>query len=76
MYNNVLQYRQMKEVSKMYVIDMKITSQYAQGEYVFHSKKETQEFLEGLNEYQLDCIISITKYNKSSFRSAWFDFFN
>ena len=60
----------------MYVIEMKITSQYAQGEYCFQNKKDAMAFLERLNDYQIDSIISITKYNKKSFRSAWNDFFN
>ena len=55
---------------------MKITSQYAQGEYCFQNKKDAMAFLERLNDYQIDSIISITKYNKKSFRSAWNDFFN
>lgn len=60
----------------MYVIEMKVTTRYAQGEYNFETKKEAQEFLESLNEYEIERIISIEKYNKHSFRSAWHDFFN
>ena len=60
----------------MYVINMKATRQYAQGEYTFATKKECGEFLESLNEYEIESIISIEKYNKKNFRPAWYDFFN
>lgn len=60
----------------MYVVNMKNTRQYAQGEYVFNSKKETQNFLESLNNYELDRIVSIEKYNKNSCKNGWYDFFN
>ena len=60
----------------MYVITMRITRQYAQGEYIFGTKKEAQNFLESLNNNEIESIISIEKYNKSSFRNAWYDFFN
>lgn len=60
----------------MYVIEMKATKCYQQGEYCFDNKKDTREFLEKLNDYEIMSIISIEKYNKSSFRSAWYDFFN
>ena len=60
----------------MYVINMKVTRQYAQGEYTFNHKSDCRKFLEGLNDYEIESIISIEKYNKSSFRSAWYDFFN
>lgn len=60
----------------MYVIEMRKTRVYDQGEYCFNTKKDTQEFLERLNDYEIESIMSIEKYNKSSFRSAWYDFFN
>lgn len=59
----------------MYVVNIKKTKVHQQGEYAFKTKKETQSFLESLNDYELECIISIEKYNKHSFRSAWDDFF-
>lgn len=59
----------------MYVINMAITKQHGNGEYVFQSKSECQKFLESLNDYEIESIISIEKYNKKSFRSAWYDFF-
>lgn len=59
----------------MYVIEMRATKTYQQGEYSFDTKKDTREFLEQLNDYELMSIISIEKYNKCSFRSAWYDFF-
>jgi len=59
----------------MYVIEMKIDKQYNQKEYCFETKKETEKFLANLNNAQIEKIISIEKYNKKSFRSAWYDFF-
>lgn len=59
----------------MYVINMKITKVYSMGEYVFNSKNKVNEFLNGLTDYEIESIISIEKYNKHSFRSAWNDFF-
>ena len=59
----------------MYVINMRMTAVYAQGEYCFGTKKEAQEFLEGLNAYEIEMITSIEKYNKHSHRDAWHDFF-
>lgn len=60
----------------MYAIEMKVTRQYAQREYTFNTKKEAQNFLENLNEYEIDNIISIEKYNRCSCKNAWYDFFN
>ena len=78
-----IEYRCTEEVRKsrkgyrtMYVITMKVTRQYAQREYTFGTKKEAQTFLESLNDYEIDSIESIEKYNKKSFRAAWHDFFN
>lgn len=60
----------------MYVVNMKITPVHQQGEYIFKTKAECQQFLESLNDYEIEQIISIEKYNKKSFRSAYYDFFN
>ena len=60
----------------MYVVNMKVSRQYAQGEYAFKTKKETFAFLEQLNEYEIESIISIEKYTKKGFDSAWYEFFN
>ena len=60
----------------MYVVNMKMTRVYAQGEYCFNTKAETQKFLESLNNYELDNIESIEKYNKNNYRNAYYDFFN
>ena len=59
----------------MYVIEMSISAQYQEREYAFNSKAETRKFLEGLSNGQIETILSIHKYNKSSFRTAWNDFF-
>ena len=60
----------------MYVVNMKICAQYAQGDYSFSTKSDVQKFLEGMNIAQLEMVNEITKYNKRSFRNAYFDFFN
>lgn len=55
---------------------MHITSKFSSKEYAFTSKKDCKAFLEEvLNAGCYDSIVSITKYNKHSFRSAWSDFF-
>lgn len=59
----------------MYVIEMKPTKQYAQGTYTFETKDQVFDFLEKLNDYEIESILSIEKYNKHSYRNAWYDFF-
>ena len=59
----------------MYVVNMRITKTYAQGEYVFSNKMECQHFLENLNAYELESIVSVEKYNAHSIRNAYYDFF-
>ena len=56
----------------MYEIVMGITTNHSNGEYAFATKKEVQEFLEELNDYELEQIVSITKYNKHGSRNAFF----
>lgn len=65
----------LKGKNKMYVITMKITTIHSNGEYAFNTKKDCQKFLDELNDYEIEQIISIEKYNKHSCRSAWHDFF-
>lgn len=60
----------------MYTIVMKQTKTYAQGEYTFSTKAQCQEFLENLNDYEIECIISIEHYTKRGCKSAWYEFFN
>lgn len=59
-----------------YEVIMRNTIKFSNKEYAFKSKKECMAFLEEvLNAGCYESIISITKYNKRSFRSAWDDFF-
>lgn len=60
----------------MYVITMKVTKQYAQGEYAFNTRKACKEFLEGLNDYEIETIIAIDKLSRGKSNSAWYEFFN
>ena len=61
----------------MYEVIMSKTAKFSNREYAFKTKKECREFLqEVVNSGCYDRIISITKYNKHSFRSAWDDFFD
>ncbi len=64
-----------KEVTTMYEVIMGISKNYMRGEYIFKTKKECEEFLGKLNDYELDTIKEINKYNKKSCRPAWKDFF-
>lgn len=60
----------------MYEVIMKCTAKFSNKEYAFKSKKECMNFLEEvLNAGGYESIVSITKYNKNSFRNAWDDFF-
>lgn len=59
----------------MYAITMKISKCHSNGEYAFESKNEVQRFLEELSASEIEGIKEITKYNKKSFRSAYYDFF-
>jgi len=59
-----------------YEVIMRNTTKFSNKEYAFKSKKECMAFLEEvLNAGCYESIISITKYNKHSFKSAWDDFF-
>ena len=60
----------------MYVVYMNADAQYMQGEYSFAKKSEVQNFLEGLSNGQLEKVTGIEKYNKSSYKNAYYDFFN
>ena len=59
----------------MYVVNMRTTRQYAQGEYVFNNKKDCRKFLENLNDYEIDSIIEINKLSRGKCDSAWYEFF-
>ena len=61
----------------MYEVIMNYTPKFSNREYAFKTKKECNDFLqEVVNAGCYDEIITITKYNKHSFRSAWYDFFD
>ena len=60
----------------MYVVYMNADAQYMQGEYNFAKKSEVQNFLEGLSNGQLEKVTGIEKYNKSSYKNVYYDFFN
>lgn len=59
-----------------YVVRMKVTRQYAQGDYEFDTKDQVFDFLEKLNPYELEQVTDIEKYNKHSWKNAWYEFFN
>lgn len=60
----------------MYEVIMHRTAKFSNNEYAFKSKKDCMTFLdEVLNAGCYESIVSITKYNKHSFRNAWDDFF-
>lgn len=64
------------EKKKMYEVIMRHTAKFYNREYAFKTKKECNDFLEDvLNAGLYESIVSITKYNKKSFRNAWNDFF-
>lgn len=68
--------KQGRKEKKMYEVIMHITTKFSSKEYAFTSKKDCKAFLEEvLNAGCYESIVSITKYNKHSFRSAWGDFF-
>ena len=61
---------------EMYEVIIHTTAKFSNNEYAFNSKKECMAFLdEVLSAGCYENIVSITKYNKHSFRSAWGDFF-
>ena len=60
----------------IYEIIMRKTANHSNGEYAFPSKRETQRFLESLNNAEIEGIIEINKYPKNRrYQNAYYDFF-
>ena len=61
----------------MYEVIMNRSARFYNKEYAFKTKGDCNNFLEEVvNAGCYEDIISVTKYNKNSFRNAWNDFFN
>ena len=54
----------------MYYINMHVTRRFAMKEYFFDTEDDVQEFLEDMNDYELDSIITIEKKTKRGWKNV------
>lgn len=59
-----------------YHLEMLPDAQYAMRDYYFKTQKDVDEFLDSMNDGQIEKITSITKYTEHRCRDAWDEFFN